>query len=143
MILNTLYAFLATLFFGIIFNIKGRELFYSALSGGLSWMIYLIVLKIFSSSMLAYFAASVFIGLYSEIISRIIKAPATFFIICGIIPLVPGSGMYYTMLESIQKNAQASISTGINTLFIAGDIVLGILVSSSIFKLVTYKTSSK
>ena len=139
MILNTLYAFLATLFFGIIFNMKGKKLFYSALSGGLSWMVYLIAMKTSSSSMFAYFAASIFIGLYSEIIARIIKAPATCFVICGIIPLVPGSGMYYTMLESVQGNSEASIATGFNTLFIAGDIVLGILVSSSIFKLITYK----
>lgn len=142
MIINSLYAFLATLFFAILFNISGKKLFYSALCGGLGWFIYILTLKYSHSDLLSYFAASMFIGLYSEILARIIKTPATCFSICGIIPLVPGSGMYYTMLQSVQGNIEKSLSTGLNTIFIAGDIALGILVSTSLLKLFIYKNKN-
>ncbi len=66
--------------------------------------------------------------------ARVIKTPATTFIIYSIIPLVPGWGMYNTMLYSIQGNINQSLSTGLNTLEIAGTIAVGIFLVSSIFK---------
>ena len=33
----------------------------------------------------------------AELLARLLKAPATIFLVIGIIPLVPGGGLYYTM----------------------------------------------
>jgi uncharacterized membrane protein YjjB (DUF3815 family) len=48
--------------------------------------------------------------------ARIIKAPVTIFLICSIIPLVPGSGMYYTMLECVKGSINNALNQGFETL---------------------------
>lgn len=138
MILNGLYAFIATAGFGVLFNIRGKQLFWAALGGGITWYLYLLIDKTTSSQLLSYFAASIAAGMYAELMARLLKTPATVFVMCGIIALVPGGGMYYTMFESVQGNVSKSLSLGLETMSIAGAIALGILVSSSILKLVTY-----
>ena len=40
LIINSIYAFFSSLGFGIIFNIKGKNLFFSSLCGGLGWFVY-------------------------------------------------------------------------------------------------------
>lgn len=138
MILSLLYSFIATAGFGVLFNIRGKKLFWAALGGGLSWFLYLIIYRVTSSQLLSYFAASIAAGMYSELMARLIKAPVTVFVMCSIIALVPGGGMYYTMSESIQGDVSKSLSLGLETMSIAGAIALGILVSSSVVKLATY-----
>ena len=134
LIINSIYAFFSSLGFGIIFNIKGKNLFFSSLC--LGWFVYL-----FSSSFMStnesfnYFLAAIFIALFSEISARVLKAPVLVFLVCGIIPLVPGGGMFYTMLETLKGNIDKALSLGCNTLMLAGSIATGIVLVSSFTKL--------
>ena len=41
LIINSIYAFFSSLGFGLLFNIKGKNLIFSSLCGGLGWFIYL------------------------------------------------------------------------------------------------------
>ena len=43
------------------------------------------------------------------------------FLVCALIPLVPGGGMYRTMLAAIRGDAQQTLNMGLQTLSIAGD----------------------
>lgn len=142
-LLYSLYSFIATFGFAIIFNIKGKKLFFAALGGGLSWFIYLTSLQCNMSNVLSFFYASVVGAIYCEIMARVLKTPVTTFIICTIIPLVPGGGMYYTMLETTRGDINKSLSTGLNTLIIAGAIAVALVMVSSITKLITYKKRKK
>lgn len=139
MILNSLYSFAATLGFCVIFNIKGKNLFFSSLGGAIGWLVYLILRDLELSNTFALFLSSVALGLYSEIMARILKSPVTTFVVCALIPLVPGSGMYYTMLESIQGNVSKFLETGIETFSSAGAIAVGIVFTSSISRLIKFK----
>lgn len=136
MIIKSLYALFASLGFGVLFNIKGKNLIFASLGGFLTWYIYLLSLSFESSNLFALFIASFAAGLYSEALARILKSPVTTFSICSIIPLVPGGGMYYTMLESVQGNINKFLSTGLETLSSAGGIAVGILLASSITKVI-------
>jgi uncharacterized membrane protein YjjB (DUF3815 family) len=136
MILNSIYALFASLGFGVIFNIKGKNLIFASLGGFLAWYVYLVSLDYNSSNLLALFIASFAAGLYSEALARILKSPVTTFSICAIIPFVPGGGMYYTMLESVQGNISQFLSIGLNTISSAGAIAVGILLASSITKVI-------
>lgn len=82
-----------------------------------------------------YFLAAIFIALFSEISARVLKAPVLVFLVCGIIPLVPGGGMFYTMLETLKGNIDKALSLGCNTLMLAGSIATGIVLVSSFTKL--------
>ncbi|OFI05566.1 hypothetical protein CLOACE_15720 [Clostridium acetireducens DSM 10703] len=142
MILNCIFACIASLGYCITFNVKGKKIIYTALGGGIGWFFYLLTAKLIpSSSIFSYFVASTVISIYGEIMARIMKIPVTIFVICAIIPLVPGGGMYYTMFESIQGNANESLLLGINTLSIAGAIAAGILLVSSITKAILFYTN--
>ncbi|ERI90352.1 hypothetical protein HMPREF1982_03955 [Clostridiales bacterium oral taxon 876 str. F0540] len=143
MIIKSTYALFATLGFGVIFNIKGKNLIFASVGGFITWFLYLFSLEVSSSNLIALFAASVAAGLYSEAFARILKAPVTIFSICSIIPLVPGGAMYYTMLESIQGNINKFLSTGLDALSSAGAIAAGILLASSITKLILVFNSKK
>lgn len=136
MILKSIFALFASLGFGVLFNIKGKNLIFASLGGFLTWYIYLLSLSFESSNLFALFIASFAAGLYSEALARILKSPVTTFSICSIIPLVPGGGMYYTMQESVQGNINKFLSTGLETLSNAGGIAVGILLASSITKVI-------
>lgn len=135
MILDSLYALIATLAFSFLFNIRGKNIIFTALGGGIGWFFYLLSLKFELSVTFALFIASISISLYSEIMCRTLKTPVTTFIICAILPLVPGNGMYYTMFESISGNFTKSLTIGFQTIINAGSIALAIVLVSSTTKL--------
>ncbi|WPC40822.1 threonine/serine exporter family protein [Clostridium sp. JS66] len=138
MLLNVLYTLIATLCFGVLSNIRGKNLIFASLGGGLSWSAYLIASSYFHiSNIFSFFMAALLAAAYSEIMARVIKTPVTTFIICAMIPLVPGGGMYNTMFQSVQGNANASLTLGLQTLYIAGTIAVGVFFISSIAKITT------
>lgn len=138
MLKNLIYAAITTFAYCIIFNIRGKNLIFGSLGGGLTWIIYLITFKFSNSNNLAFFIASAFSGVYSEVMARLLKTPVTTFVTCTIIPLVPGGGMYYTMYEFVQGNIDKAQTLGIETLSIAGAIAVGILLVSSITRLLMF-----
>ena len=125
-------SFLASLGFGILFNIKGKNLILAGIGGAIGGMVYKLVLFLGGSEMIAMFSGSVVFSLYSEILARVCKTPVTTFIICALIPLVPGGGMYRTMQQAIAGNIDKALAIGLNTISIAGVLVLGILLVSTL-----------
>ena len=143
MIKYAVFAMLTTFCFSIIFNIRGKNLFFAAFGGGMGWLFFLICQNHFDLSLtISMLFASIFIGIYSEIMARVNKAPVTIFAIPAILPLVPGNGMYYTMYETVQGNAYNALTLGTQTLASAGAIATGIVLVSSMAKLIKTKNAS-
>ncbi|NLM34513.1 MAG: threonine/serine exporter [Clostridiales bacterium] len=137
MLQETLYSMLATLGFAIIFNIRGKNILYASLGGALAWFSYLLFQKLNFSISAANFMASIIIGIYSEVMARINKAPVTVYVVCSLIPLVPGGGMYYTMFESITGSLDKALRLGVETISSAGALAIGVLLISSISRLLS------
>lgn len=127
-------SFIASLGFGILFNIKGKKLILAGIGGSLGGVIYQLILEYTQSNMTAMFWASVAFSLYSEICARLCKSPVTTFIICALIPLVPGGGMYRMMLQAIQGNIDQALSISLETLSAAGVLAVGILLVSTLVR---------
>lgn len=125
--LNILAVFLATIAFGIIFKLPPKALFNSGLAGVLGWGSYNLAFKFTHNQIFASFLGVVVITIMAEISARLLKEPTTLFIVSGIIPLVPGSQAYFTMLNLIEKDYQAGFETGVETFLIAGAISAGII----------------
>ena len=143
-IIMTLISFVATLGFGIAFNIKGKKLFFAAVGGGISWFFYSLFLEVGLSEISSLFISSILFSIYSEVLARIYKTPVTTFVVCALIPLVPGSGMYFTMLSAINGDIAESLELGLKTLASAGTLALGVLFVSTITKLIfQYKYRNK
>lgn len=132
-------SFLASLGFGVLFNIKGNKLLLAGIGGSIGGVVYQLSIQFGCSEMMAMFLGSIAFSLYSEILARICKTPVTTFIICALIPLVPGGGMYRMMLQAIQGHVDEALTIGLDTISIAGVLVLGILMVSTIMRSV-FKT---
>ena len=59
------------------------------------------------------------------------------------IPLVPGYGIYSTMLNLLQNNLEQGLSLGLNTIFNSGAIAIGVILVSSIAKILKRKNTKK
>jgi len=131
-----LYAFGASLAFAIVFNIPRNKLLLSALGGMLGQLIYVVFQLVISNDVILYLLATIAISLYAEVLARLTKSPTTIYLAVALIPLVPGGGIYYTMLYFINGDIDLGISTGIHTLLISGALAVGIIMVSSTVNLV-------
>lgn len=124
--------------FGLSFNIKGKKLLFGCLGGTLAWTTYLIV-KLFSASeFLSYFIAAIAITLFSELLAVKLKTPTITTLVAALIPLVPGSSLYYTMEQALKSDYNGFISMGSQTIEIAVALSLGIVIVLSIFKQIKF-----
>ncbi|PJI09768.1 MULTISPECIES: threonine/serine exporter family protein [Clostridium] len=142
MILNFIYAFIACAAFSILFNIKGKRIFIASLGGGLGWLIYILCIHYNVSITSSNFIAAMVVSIYCEIMARASKTPVIVYSVSGIIPLVPGNGMYNTMYETITGNLSKASEWGFKTLMYAGSIAVAIILVSSLARLIKMKRSS-
>ncbi|MGL4740547.1 MAG: threonine/serine exporter family protein [Sarcina sp.] len=136
LIIQTVACFVATLAFAIIFNIRGRFLIWAAIGGAISWYFYKIILFYSDSNTLSMFGSAVVFSSYAEILARKLKTPVTTLVVCGLIPLVPGSGMYYTMSSAVQGDIAQTWALAISTFASAGSLALGVIFTSTITRMI-------
>ena len=139
LIRESIFSIVGCFGFGMLFNIKGKKLLFASLGGGLSWFVYSLCLNHNISEISSLLISSIIFSIYSEIMARILKTPVTSLIICALLPLVPGAGMYYTMYDVVKGNISSSISTGLNTIASAGTLALGVILVTTITRIITKK----
>lgn len=133
-ILSILYAAAGSLGFGLVFNLRGRQLVMAAFGGALAWLAYLLGTGL-GNDLVQYFLATLVLSGYAEWMARVLKTPVIVFQIVALMPFVPGSGIYQTMLYSINGDIPAFLETGLHTLAIAGSLAIGVLLVSSLVRL--------
>lgn len=135
-LLQLLISGLATLCFGVLFAVPARHYLYCAATGAAGWMVYyLLTTPRFGIGMgpaLASLLAVVPLAGLARGFAIWRKAPITIFLFCGIFPLVPGAGIYYTAYYFIQGDNAQALSRGIETFKIAVGMALGIAVTLSV-----------
>lgn len=136
MLVELLTACLGSLGFSLLFHIRGPKLFWTALGSMLTWGVYLLGCNLPSLLVRAICAAG-FAALYSEICARLLKSPATIFLIPSAVPLIPGGSLYYTMSSALQGDAFGLYENAMNTWKIALGISIGVAAVSTVFRLIT------
>ena len=135
LLINFIFSFAVTAGFSIFFNAPKKSLIPCGIVGGIGWCAYILMSKSsYFSNVFSMVIASAVISLLSEILARKLKYPSINFIIPGILPLVPGLGLYNTMYSLVQKDYALAVSTGTDTLFKSGGIAIGILIITSFTK---------
>jgi len=119
-------AFLGSLGFSLLFGMRRRHLVWAALGGVLTWGIYLAVAALLREGFLPNLVASAFAVAWAEIMARVRRTPATPFVIPAIIPLVPGSSLYYAMASAVRGDLEAAKLYGSQTVQVALAIAAGI-----------------
>ena len=135
LLIQSIFCFIACTGFFILFNIHGPGGLICSMGGVITWIIYCLITEYCHDEILAYFWATVFASVYAEIMARIRKYPAISYLIVSIFPLIPGAGVYYTMDHAVHGNMEAFANRGMMTVAIAGVMAVGILLSSTIFRI--------
>jgi len=127
MILQIVISLFATLSFALLFGAPKSELFFCGLAGAIGWVVYVVLLGFDSGITIANLIATLALTVFSRVIASIRKNPVTVYLISGIFPLVPGAGIYYTSYYFIMNDMEQFSSYGMETVKVAGAIVLGII----------------
>lgn len=132
MILQTLTAMAAVASFSILFSVPNDQCIFAAVNGGVSWFSYLFFMEMGAGVTVSSLAATFILTLLARIFAMHLKNPVTIYLIPGIFPLVPGSGIYYTSYYFIMNDMENFAAKGMETFKIAGAIALGIIFGFSI-----------
>ena len=128
MIIQTAAAFLGSIGFAVFLKMKGKQIVLAGIGGGVTWLVYLLMQNYIDGYFVPYLIASIFVGIYAEIMARVNKAPATIFLTAAAVPLIPGGSLYYTMLGIVEKDSAAFSENVIAALTIALAISLGFVI---------------
>ena len=126
---------------GIIlqFGIEKRVIVWALISSILCCAAYEISARLGCGMFLSSFIASAVAAAYSDLMAHLVKIPATVMIIPGIVPLVPGGRLYYTMLGAVNENMLQFSENGSAALQIAAGIAIGIIAITAISRPVNAK----
>ena len=126
---------LGTLGFNILFNIRGRKLLLATLGGFISWSVFLGLGTVLPSEPLRYLISAATITVYGEVLARLEKTPTTTFLVPALIPLIPGSALYYTMNYALGEHWNHFAEQAFYTLQLALSLAVGIIAVTTTVRL--------
>ena len=136
-IFQVLLATISSLGFAFALNVKKRNIIWGSIGGGLSWIVSLCItnlsFSIFSSSLIS----ATFAYIYSAILAKTKKSPINVFFAPTIIPLIPGSKLYYSVSALIEENSENFVLFGKEMLMTSFGLVIGFLLSSIFWNTIT------
>lgn len=129
-LLLCLYASLGTLGFGFVFNAKKDKLVFILIGGLLNIVTYELVLYYSNNLFLSSLICASVTYIYSSILAVFTKVPAIIYILTGLLPVVPGSSLFYTMQNLVLGHYDLAKQYAITTIIITLGIACGIAVFS-------------
>lgn len=128
-----LVAIVATISFGVTFRVPPRHYLACGFTGAVGWLVYVLCTNLLlMSAPTATLVAALPLTACARIFAIRHKAPITLFLLCGIFPLVPGAGIYYTAYYFLRDDRTLFANKGVETLKIAVALALGIALVCSI-----------
>ena len=112
-------AAVSTVCFGVTFQVPRRHMLACGVGGGVGWLCFVLCQAAGCSAAIATFLAALPLTLACRLFAIRFRAPVTLFLLCGIFPLVPGAGIYYTAYYFLQGYGQQMADRGFETVKIA------------------------
>ena len=128
-------AFIAIFSFAIMLETPKKYLAYAGIVGAIGWLVYLLAMDKSPNEILATFLSALAIAFVSQIFARVLKLPVTVFLVAGILPTVPGAGMYRIVYYFIQNDMSMAAHYLALTLELAGAIAIGIFLVDAMFRM--------
>jgi len=127
LIIQFVSSFAAIFAFSTVFQCPKGEFVFCGLVGGIGWSVYYYLFNFQNQNAnVSLFFSVVTIAILSRILAVKRKVPMTVFIAAGILPTVPGAGIYKTMYALITHESEKAMQYGIETILASGIIALGI-----------------
>ncbi|MBQ0065564.1 MAG: threonine/serine exporter family protein [Firmicutes bacterium] len=129
-------SFIATLSFAILFNVKKDKLIYAGIAGAVGGILYKLGVVYFGwGEYISNFVGAIGLAFVSEVFARYKRTPISTFLVCALIPLVPGGNLFRMIVMIMDNKLTLAISYGVMTVAIALVLAIGILLVSTCFQL--------
>lgn len=130
-LVNVVSPFFGTIAYAVLFNVPKQYYLSGGMTGLAGWLVYKAVCAYGSPAVAAFFGTLIVV-LISRMLTVLMKCPITIFLVSGIIPMVPGAGIYYTAYYLVTSQLSLAAQKGLESVKIAFAIVLGIVCIVSI-----------
>ena len=112
----------------VIFDVPPKKMLWAMIGSVISCVIMLIGDKYGLDPLLSNMLATAVPCVYCEIMARVLKTPTTVFMIPSLLPLVPGSRLYYTMFYLFSGEQELFLENMLVAVKICTGIAMAIIV---------------
>lgn len=134
-VIQVIGAFLAVVTIAVLNGVPKKYLLYSGTVGAAGWAVYLLMRYLETNEAMSMFAATLVVAIVSHVYARLLKAPVTLFLVCGILPLVPGVAMYRVVYYLLISDTVTAEHYAVTTASVTGAIALAVFFVDTAFKL--------
>ena len=126
-------SFIGTAAFAVLFGVPRKYYVLCGVSGVLGWILYMILARYagFTPPAATLFA-TMLVVLSARWFSVLDRCPAIVFLLCGIFPLVPGAGVFWTSYYVVSDQLRLALGSGFMAVKVTIAIVLGIILISEL-----------
>ncbi|MDY4932833.1 MAG: threonine/serine exporter family protein [Candidatus Onthomorpha sp.] len=115
--------------FAVLFGVPRRYYIDCGLCGMAGWLTYMVLMRLCGSSVvIATFFAAIVVAVLSYGFAMFRRCPVIVFLVCGIFPLVPGAGVFWTTYNVVSDQLSSALTTGFTALKLTFAIVFGIII---------------
>lgn len=122
---------LASALFALLFRTPARLIAPASMTAVMGYALSVWAGRELNAEWAGIFLGSLGAALVGEMLATRLRAPATIFLTVAVIPLVPGAGLYNTMLALVQGRAADAAAAGSSTMLAAGGIAMGLSIAAS------------
>lgn len=138
--IQTIAALIGTIGFAVLFAVPRSEYLFCGIVAALGWALYFALDSFTSISVVANtFVTSLLVAVASRYMAVVRKCPVTVFLICGLFPMIPGAGVFWTTYYVTSRQLNSALSSGLTAISVTLAIVFAVLVISG---LPVYKRNS-
>lgn len=134
-VIQVIGAFFAVVTIAVLNGVPKKYLIYSGTVGAAGWAVYLLMRYVDVNEAMAMFVAALVVAVVSHVYARVLKAPVTLFLVCGILPLVPGVAMYRVVYYLLISDTVTAGHYAVTTASVTGAIALAVFLVDTVFKL--------
>ena len=133
--IQMLASLIGTSSFAVLFGVPRKFYLKCGLVGMAGWLAYLVSVRYLPLGPAGgTFIAATLVAVLSHFSARRFKCPSTVFLICGIFPLIPGAGVFWSSYFVVSTQMESAFSAGFSAVKITVAIVLGIVLSANLFR---------
>lgn len=132
-LIQTLAGTVGAVGFAMLFNVHGKKLWLIAGGSVVCWCCFLLCRE--AGTFYAFFWATCVAALIGEVLARVAKGPVLLFLVPMLIPLIPGSDLYYTMAHLLGGEEGLFLHHAKLLVTEAGAIALGIICAAAVARI--------
>ncbi len=125
LVIQFVVAAVATVSFSLLFGVPRHYYPFGGLIGAAGWVVYLLLESYGTGTTESILVATMIVSFLSRFAAVRCRCPVTVFLIAGIIPLVPGAGIYWSTYYLVTDQVTLAAQSGFSAVKSAIAIVLG------------------